>query len=62
MQIAESHTPTQATQLIEMLARMLPEERLWKCDHCGTDITKRGVIDLSLVTLLCKECYKEFQI
>lgn len=58
MDIATAHTPTQAQALIEMLGRMLPEERIWRCDHCGMDIAKKGLIDLSQMALWCKQCYK----
>lgn len=48
----------QATTILEIIGRFLPEERVWVCDHCGQDIARKGIIDLVQSALLCKQCYK----
>lgn len=51
--------PSQAAALLEMLGRMLPEERVWICDQCGSDVAMHGIIDMEDMRVLCKQCFKE---
>lgn len=53
------NTPPPASLLMEFIASALPDERVWMCDSCGSDVAQRGVIDMEALKIYCKKCYWE---